>query len=166
MSQSSDSEVRKEVRAALGEPRQIGLSVANLSATTELLSRLLGVGSWEHSQWPPPDRDDLRSFHRGRPSDDWTAKMASAQLGEIELELVEHTGGESSYGEFIGRVGTGLHHLMFIVDDVPSVAAGFEQEDIAISTSVGIGDDVRWAVLDTHALLGFNIEIKVQQGFS
>ena len=166
MSRSSESELRKNIGAALGEPRRIGLSVAHLSAATELLSRLLGVGSWEHSQWPPPDRNDLRSFHRGRPSDDWTAKMACAQVGPIELELVEHTGGESSYGEFIDRVGTGLHHLMFMVDDVPSVAARFAQEDIAISTSVGIGADVRWAVLDTHAVLGFNIEIKARQGFS
>ena len=163
----SDDELKiSALRNWLGEPSQIGLSVRDLSSAIELLSRLFGLVPWERSQWPPPGRHDLRSFHRDSPSDDWRANMATAKLGSIELELVEHAGGESSYGEFFSRVGPGVHHLMFVVDDLPSVLATFGKQGLSISTTIRIGDDdIRWAVVDTYERLGFNIEIKARKGF-
>lgn len=169
VSKQTKSEEIEEIRAlrkVLGEPEQIGVCVTDLASATQLLSQVIGIESWEFSHWPPAGRDDLRAFHRDVPADDWTARMASAQFGNIELEIVQHEGGQSTYGEFAGQVGSGVHHLMFVVDDLPSVVEGFHEKGIVTSTSVRIGDDdIRWAVLDTYALLGFNIELKARRGF-
>lgn len=165
-SKSEQIEEARALREVLGEPEQIGLCVTDLSFTTRFLSQLLGIESWETSQWPPTGRDDLRAFHRDVPADDWKARMASARFGNIEVEIVQHERGQSSYGEFSNQVGSGVHHLMFVVDDLASVLTQFQAKDIVISTSVRVGDDdVRWAVLDTYELLGFNIELKARRGF-
>ncbi len=92
--------------------------------------------------------------------------MASARFGNIELEIVQHENGQSTYEEFGSQVGSGVHHLMFVVDDLPSVLAGFREKGIVTSTHVRVGDDeIRWGVLDTLELLGFNVELKARQGF-
>jgi len=164
--QNVNEESLREIRAALGEPVQIGLAVRDLADAKAQLSQLLGLANWTHSQWPPKGNHNLILFHNGKPSEDWSALLATTDLGSIELELIEHTGGESTYGDFVSRVGPGLHHLMFRVDDFPLVMATFREKGMKVSTSVSIGaDDVRWAVFDTHDILGFNIEIKDRRGF-
>lgn len=41
-----------------------------------------------------------------------------AQVGQVELELIQPLEGESIYKEFLEKKGEGLHHLSFFVHDI------------------------------------------------
>jgi catechol 2,3-dioxygenase-like lactoylglutathione lyase family enzyme len=93
---------------------QIGLVVRNVQRTIENYWNILGIGPWCIWILEPPIVYDLK--YRGRPA--WSKiKMASAKVGSVELELLEHLDGETIYQDFIAQHGEGLHHLQFLVDD-------------------------------------------------
>lgn len=59
--------------------------------------------------------------------------MASAELGPVELELIEPKTGESIWANFPAEHGSGLHHVRFNVPDMASVIAYLAGHDFCIT---------------------------------
>jgi methylmalonyl-CoA/ethylmalonyl-CoA epimerase len=55
-------------------------------------------------------------------------KLALAQVGGVQFELVEHIDGDSIYKEFLDEHGEGIHHMNFLVDDVDQTVAEMAKE--------------------------------------
>ena len=53
----------------------------------------------------------------GKPAE-WTVKISSAKVGNIEIELLEPSGGESVLQEFLDEHGEGVHHIAYLSDNV------------------------------------------------
>ncbi|MEW6263581.1 MAG: VOC family protein [Thermodesulfobacteriota bacterium] len=94
---------------------QIGIAVRDVEATAKNYWSILGIGPWVVIEWEAPAVYD-RTYH-GRPV---TAKekLAFAQAGGVEIELVQAVEGPSIYGDWLEERGEGLHHLNFLVDDL------------------------------------------------
>jgi methylmalonyl-CoA/ethylmalonyl-CoA epimerase len=80
---------------------------------------ILGIGPWDIYEWEEPLVHD-RTYH-DKPA--WAReKLAKAQAGAVELELVQPIDGDSIYQDFLMEHGEGLHHLKFVVDNVDETA--------------------------------------------
>lgn len=99
---------------------QIAIAVWDLEIVAQSYWNILGIGPWETYLWQPPLVYD-RNYH-GKPS--WAReKIALAQVGDVQLELVQPVEGDSIYRDFLLEHGEGLHHIKFLVDDVDETAA-------------------------------------------
>ena len=104
---------------------QIAIVVNDLEAVAESYWNILGIGPWTIFNWEAPLVYD-RKYH-GQPV---LAKerIALAQAGKVQLELLQPLEGPSIYADWLAERGEGLHHLNFLVDDVDEVAATLEAQ--------------------------------------
>ena len=86
----------------------ISYAVTDIDKVIEAWSRLYGIGPWTFSENSGTDG-------KGRP---WKIRMAFANIGPVEIELVQCLEGRIFQSKFIDKWGEGVHHLGFYVDDV------------------------------------------------
>jgi len=141
---------------------QVGISTADIRATAAALSQLLAIDDWRFVSWSAADHPTLTSRHRGQPAPDWQGELAFGRLGAIEVELIQDGAGQSTYRESVERMGFGIRHIMFEVTSVVDAIALAKCYGIGVSTETATDDGiVTWAVLDTAARFGFDVEVKV-----
>jgi catechol 2,3-dioxygenase-like lactoylglutathione lyase family enzyme len=98
---------------------QICIVVKDVQKVVENYWNILGIGPWDIYAWEAPLVYDYKCY--GKPA--WArTKMALAQVGAVQLELMEHVDGATIYGDFLTEHGEGLHHMNFLVDDVDETA--------------------------------------------
>ena len=75
----------------------------------------LGIGPFKPRILPPENRET----YRGRPFVPAEhVAIQITQVGNVELELIQPTAGESPHKEFLDAKGEGIQHLGFMVDDL------------------------------------------------
>ncbi len=98
---------------------QVAIVVKDVRIVVENYWNILGIGPWEIYLWEAPLVYE-RKYH-GKPA--WAReKIALAQVGAVQLELVQPVEGDSIYRDFLMEHGEGLHHMNFLVDDVDKTA--------------------------------------------
>jgi hypothetical protein len=138
---------------------QIGAVVEDIDRTVQALSDIFGIGPFRVIMWPPKDRDDIHREYYGEPAS-FTARMAFAELGAIELELIQPISGGSIWSDFLKEHGEGIHHIRFNVSNTKPVIAYLSDHGIGVSQSgSGLRPGTHWANLTTRDKVGFTIEI-------
>lgn len=139
---------------------QVGMVVPDAQAAAEQLHRLLGFGPFRVIEWPI-EGIDPKATYRGAPGH-FRIRVAFAQVGATQLELVEPIEGASIWSEFLERHGPGLHHIRISVPDFAATMAALEAagiEKVCSGTGFHIGSE--WAYFDTSRLLnGLVVEIR------
>jgi catechol 2,3-dioxygenase-like lactoylglutathione lyase family enzyme len=98
---------------------QIAIVVKDLEMVAQNYWNILGIGPWTIIDWESPLVYDRKYY--GKPA--WAReRIALAQVGNVQLELVQAVEGPSIYGDYVKEYGEGLHHLNFLVDDVDETA--------------------------------------------
>ena len=69
--------------------------------------------------------------YRGQPAD-FTADISLSYAGDMQLELIAPTSGESIYTDFLREGAAGLHHICIEADDI----------DGAVADAAGAGAEV------------------------
>ena len=151
-----------EVKVELKQVFQICVVVKDIGKSVAQYWNLFGIGPWKIYTFGPPDLFDT-TLH-GKP-ESYTMKIAAAQAGNIQWELIQPTGGRSSYQEFLDEKGEGLHHVAVAVEDFDGAVAALEKQGIG-TVMTGKFRDSTYAYLDTGPALGFITEIlKMPPGF-
>ncbi len=57
-------------------------------------------------------------------------KVAMFQVGEVKIELLEPTSGESPVAKFIEKKGEGIHHIAYETDGIIKEIEGFQGKEI------------------------------------
>ncbi len=137
------------------ETLQISVVVRDLDAAMRTYVHDYGIGPWEIYEFNPDTVRDLRE--RGEPVERaW--RLALAQVGQVQWELVEPLDDGSIYARFLAANGPGVHHL----------GVGVRSYDGAIAELAGRGHDVllggeyngvRFSYLSTERDLGVITEI-------
>ncbi len=131
---------------------QIGIVVKDVEKTMEFFSSVFGWGPWGVIEL------DLKDcLYRGE-SCDARLKIAFAQSGSIELELIQVLEGETIHTEFLREKGEGLHHLRFKVDDLDAKLADLAKEGIEVVFRKNL-NGIDFAYLDTDRVGGIMIEL-------
>jgi methylmalonyl-CoA/ethylmalonyl-CoA epimerase len=106
--------------------KQVGVVVRDLDkAVTRLQS--LGFGPFE-SRTLPPKREE---WYRGKPFL-VDVKISMANLGDVQLELIQPTQGESPHKQFLDEKGEGIQHVMFGVDDFEKEVAALTEKGASV----------------------------------
>ena len=134
------------------EVTQIGIIVRDREKTMQQIRSLLGVDSFRLL-----DLDQPEAIVRGKKTH-CGAKLAFAQVGPIEVELIEPGEGESVWSEFLRTKGEGVQHLGIFVSDLDKELARFMEMGIEPLQSGG-DEYVRFAYLDTEGIVGVVIEL-------
>ncbi len=118
---------------------QVAVVVRDIKAAAESYWKILGIGPWSIFDWEAPLVYDRTYYGKAA----WAReKIALAQMGDVQIELVQPVDGDSIYQDWLDEHGEGLHHMNFLVDDVdqtvkalaelgfPSIQSGrFEPRD-------------------------------------
>ncbi len=97
---------------------QIGVVVEDVDRTIAFYESTFGLGPWDIREVGAPnvwDRGEEKQIK---------ARLAFADLGQVEIELIQILEGDSLHLAFLREHGEGLHHLGFFVKDF---AAKLEQ---------------------------------------
>jgi len=97
---------------------QIGIVVADLTRTTQVLTSLFGIGPFRQVKWP--DRAESKYYYRGV-EEQIRIRQAFVQMGDVEVELIQPLEGRNGYKDFLDETGGGIHHILFEVSDIDPV---------------------------------------------
>jgi len=159
-SQNRDETPNADNRPLAGFDRaiQIGVVVDDIHRTMEKLTELFGIGPFRVVNCPPAERID-QQFYYGE-LDRFRTVQAFADLGSIELELIQPLEGRTIWSDFLEKRGPGIHHIRFNVPDHKALTAFLQNAGIGrTQEGAGIRDNTYWVNYDTEKLLGFVIEI-------
>lgn len=138
---------------------QIGVVVKDLDRTLKALTEVFGLGPFRTITYPPPDRTDIERVYKGSPAS-FVFREAFADLGSVELEIIQPLDGESIWSDFLKEHGEGLHHIRFNVPDLQPVIRCLAEQgiDVAMMGS-GLRPGTTWAHFDTASMIGFTLEV-------
>jgi len=114
----------QEPRVKLPPVEQIGIVVADIDKAVEYYSSIFGWGPFQVVEY-----ETKGMTYRGQKGD-CRLKLAFAQSGPIEIELIQVLEGETPHTEFLREKGEGLHHLRFHIDDLDGMLAELAKEGI------------------------------------
>jgi methylmalonyl-CoA/ethylmalonyl-CoA epimerase len=141
----------------LPSPDQIGIVVKDTDRAIEFFSSAFGWGPFKIHVVD----DDGFTFHgeKGRAR----LKLAMAQIGRLEIELIEVLEGETVHSEFLREKGEGIHHIRFRVHDIDAEISRLEKyglESVYYHMVPGrTGYDVAFAYMSTENTSGVMIEL-------
>ncbi len=104
---------------------QIGLVVHDLEKAAATYYSTFGIGPFSIV----PEVRFNGIILRGQPTNS-KAKVAFADSGPVQIELIQPLEGENIYTEFLRSGHEGLHHLGFEVDNFESMLAKFQRHGI------------------------------------
>jgi 4-hydroxyphenylpyruvate dioxygenase-like putative hemolysin len=137
---------------------QVGIVVRDVDKVVENYWNILGIGPWKVHTYPPPHIRNRR--YHGKPVY-FVVKAAHAQVGAVELELMQTIEGHTVYDDFLAAHGEGVHHVQYRVSSAEEV-----YRHIDLMTEKGFpslqdgyfGDNGAWSYFDTESALGVSWE--------
>lgn len=146
----------------LPPPDQIGIVVKDVDAAVDYYSSTFGWGPFHTLEMP------LEGFTYKGKSGNCRLKLAFAQSGPLEIELLEVLEGDTPHSQFLKERGEGVQHLRFSVDNLEGMLAKLARagiEPVFYHHEPELG--VSLAYIDSGQLgdVMFELmEIKAQQG--
>ncbi|HVO39898.1 MAG TPA: VOC family protein [Spirochaetia bacterium] len=139
---------------------QIALVVRDIEKTARLYSEILGMPMPKIFTIPPAEEAHTR--FRGKPTRT-RAKLAVFDLGPLVLELTEPDREPSSWKHFLDTRGEGVHHIGFMVDDLPRTLAFFKERGMPERHS-GDYTGGRYVFVESEEKLGVILNVKHEPG--
>jgi catechol 2,3-dioxygenase-like lactoylglutathione lyase family enzyme len=110
----------------LPEVGQVAIVVKNLEEAITYWSEMLNVGPFKKIEYSPE-----KSVVRGK-NVPIKLKLAFANGGKQNLEIIEVAEGDPQHIEFLEKTGGGVHHLGFYVHDLEQWVDYFEKRGISV----------------------------------
>lgn len=104
----------------------VGVVVRDMDKAIERLSSL-GIGPFEPRFLPP----NTEQWFRGKPLNA-KLKVSVANMGGMELELVQPVEGKSPHQEFLDSKGEGIQHIAFAVYDLDKEVAKLTERGVSV----------------------------------
>jgi methylmalonyl-CoA/ethylmalonyl-CoA epimerase len=134
---------------------QVSVVVPDLEAAMKTYVEEYGIGPWDVYEFNP---GNVQGMHeRGEPVER-TWRLALAQIGELQWELVEPQDDDSVYARFLAEHGPGVHHIGVAVADYQGTIEelGARGHEVLLG---GTYNGVTFAYLSTDRDLGVVTEI-------
>lgn len=143
-----------------GEIRQNGYVVRDIEAAMRHWTEVLGVGPFFYIERVPIE--DFR--YRGEPSP-LEVSIALAQTGPLQIELIEQRNdAPSMYRDFVAAGREGLQHVAYWTGNFDTLLAEARERGQRVGQSGCIGENGRFAYLETEAHPGTVVEISEISG--
>ena len=137
--------------------KQIGIVVADAARTAKRYSEILGVSPWHFIDVTPRDFILHGQTYRNAETG---LRLALANLGRLQIELIEPQYGRSTHMSFLQEKGEGIHHVSFgVVEDHDQVVTNLAERGVGIEMQGLSGDTGTFTYLDTQERLGTIYEV-------
>ena len=120
---------------------QVGVVVRDVDKTVEFLSSTFGIGPWRIMEVSRSE-DEIRVG-----DGPYKLKLAFAQLGLFELELIQVLEGKTIWSDFLETKGEGLHHIGFHVPNMDELVSKMQQQGVGVLQS-GFGQGRGYAYMN------------------
>lgn len=142
----------------IGSIDQVAVVVRDLDAAMERYWTQLGIGPWDVYTYGPHRLHTMTFRGSDQP---YVMKLALAQVGATQYELIEPLEGPTTYHEFLEQRGEGLHHLGYYVDDIDAEIARMAALGYPLLQSgrgFGVDGDGAYAYFDSERDFGCIVE--------
>ena len=138
---------------------QIAIIVRDIETTKKKFAAFFGVEPPEHSL--AGDYSITQTTYMGEPASKAGCKLAFFKAGpNVQLELIEPNGEQSTWQDFLDKNGEGIHHIAFSVSNMDEKVAACEKIGMVCSQRGKYGDGSgEYAYLDATADLKCFIEL-------
>lgn len=136
---------------ALPQKLHIGVVVKDMDSTIQRLTSTFGIGPWDIKERRYPEAQVV--VGKGP----FSYRVAFADLGPIELELIEVLEGSTIHADFLNARGEGIHHIGFRVKDLENTVTTLEQQGIGVLQSA-FREGSRYVYMDPTELGGIMFE--------
>jgi catechol 2,3-dioxygenase-like lactoylglutathione lyase family enzyme len=116
----------------------IGVVVKNIDRVIEFYSPVFGIGPFEIYDFRP-----YKAWVRGQEVTPFELRIATADIGSANLELIQVVQGELPHRDFLEVHGEGLQHLGFYVENYDEWKSYVREEGIDILCEIEAEDRVR-----------------------
>jgi catechol 2,3-dioxygenase-like lactoylglutathione lyase family enzyme len=134
---------------------QVAIVVKDIEEASKRYSEILGVPAPNVIITEPGL--DVNMTYKGQPSNAQT-KLAFFNLGQVQLELIEPMGGDSTWQEALDRNGEGVHHLAFWVEGMQRSVDFLRGQGIPMIQRGDMGEG-QYAYFDGEEKLGVALEL-------
>lgn len=134
---------------------QVGIIVKDIEKASQHWANVLGI--------EPPQANEVSSNpdrpmkYKGEISTG-SAKLAFIQLENIQIELIQPLGGNSTWQQFLDQHGEGIHHIGFWIKDIDGLERKFEMAGMPVEQRGG-WETGAYSYMDANAILGCTIEL-------
>jgi hypothetical protein len=136
--------------------RQIGIVVRDAARTARRYSEIFGVGPWVFLDIHPTDV----ILHDKPLAEECCIRLALANLGKIQLELLQPVYGPSTHMEFLEKHGEGVHHVSLgLAEAHDEIVSAARKAGVGIEMQGVLGGAVTFTYLATQQQLGTILEI-------
>lgn len=133
----------------------ISIVVRNIDEVVKFYTSI-GIGPFE--EYPP-----LRDYTKLNQKDEigfYNIRVKVAQIGPIQIQLIQPGEGKSLYKDFLMKKGEGVYHLGFVVDDVDKSEAEVKKLGLNVLSSGRRKDGSGFSYLDTEERGGVTLLIR------
>jgi catechol 2,3-dioxygenase-like lactoylglutathione lyase family enzyme len=134
---------------------QVSVVVPDLDAAMRTYVDDYGIGPWHVYEFNP---ENVEGMHEGGRPVERMWRLALAQVGEVQWELVQPLDDDSVYARFLAQRGPGVHHIGVAVPDYHSTIADLTGRGHEVVLG-GTYNGVTFAYLSTDRDLGIVTEI-------
>jgi len=141
---------------------QVAVVVKDLDASMKKYYDNYGLGPWTVYTF---NKDTVQDMIIRDKKVNYAMRLALANIGKVQWELIEPLDDLSIYAEFLKEHGEGLHHVAFGAENYEDTVAIFRGKGIGIVQG-GTWHDFIYTYFDTRADLSTIAEIyRVPEGF-
>ena len=135
---------------------QIGIVVRDAARTARRYSEIFGVGPWVFLDVEPTGG----ILHDEPLKEEYGVRLALANLGKIQIELLQPLYGPSTHMEFLETHGEGVHHVSLgQVEQHDEIVAAATGAGIGIEMQSVLGGALTYTYLATQQQLGMILEL-------
>ena len=142
----------KVLKGSEAHIHQVGVVVKDLDKTLAFLS-LIGLGPFTVRKVK-----HHAATVRGK-KETYEVRIALAQQGPVQLELIEYIEGTTVHKEFLEDKGEGLHHIRFMVSDLDAAISRFSEIGVKVLQEDRYVDGGGIAYMGTDTTGGVIMEI-------
>lgn len=139
---------------------QICIVTADVKAMMERYEKHYGISGWRFADGEkgfPPEEKALNLTTRGVPGD-FEITLASAMVGNVEIELIQPLDDISDYARFLKEKGEGVHHVCIEADN-ERLAEKMKERGIDELMSGTIPGASRFVYYDATPEIGLTLEV-------
>ena len=134
---------------------QIALVVRDIEATMRTYVNEYGIGPWEIYEF---NADTVRDMRENGQAVERTWRLALAQVGQVQWELIQPLDEDSIYAEFLAAKGEGVHQVGVAVSTFSDTIDELAEKGRGVAFG-GEYKGVNFAYLSTDKDLGVMTEI-------
>jgi catechol 2,3-dioxygenase-like lactoylglutathione lyase family enzyme len=137
------------------ELHHLSLVVRDIDATVRFLESL-GIGPF--FEYPP--MSEYTTLNVPDEEGFFNTLIKCAQIGPVQLQLVQPGEGRSIYKDFLEKNGEGVFHLGFVVPDVAAAEAGVREMGLKVISSGRRKNGSGFAYFDTTEKCGVTLLVR------